>query len=158
VQSLTETQRDAVLHPAARLQILACAGSGKTEVLARRAVDLLLKGVDPASIIAFTFTEKAAGELKARIETRAAEGGKRFEELPPVGRGMFIGTTHSWALQTLQELGGVYGTMDGLTEEMEWALLHRMARRLGIVDLYASAEGKTTDRVAIAPAIECRSS
>jgi DNA helicase-2/ATP-dependent DNA helicase PcrA len=151
---LTEAQRNSVFHPASRLQILACAGSGKTEVLARRAVELLLKGIDPASVVAFTFTEKAAGELKRRIETRAAEGDRRFEELPPVGRGMFIGTTHSWALQALQDLGGKYGTMEGLTEEQEWALLLRIARRLGIVDLYASLEGKTTDRVAVAPAIE----
>jgi DNA helicase-2/ATP-dependent DNA helicase PcrA len=151
---LTAAQHDGAHHPAGRLQILACAGSGKTEVLARRAVKLLLTGVDPASIVAFTFTEKAAGELKRRIETRAAEGDRRFEELPPVGRGMFIGTTHSWALQALRELGGKYGTMEGLTEEQEWALLHRVARRLGVVDLYASLESKATDRVAMAPAIE----
>jgi DNA helicase-2/ATP-dependent DNA helicase PcrA len=151
---LTSAQARAVHHPAARLQIMACAGSGKTEVLARRAVRLLLEGTEPAALVAFTFTEKAAAELKARIELRAAEADERFRALPPVGRGMFIGTTHGWALQTLRELGGRYETMDALTPEQEWVLLHRTARRLGVVDLFAELEEKARDKVAAAPAID----
>lgn len=154
MRKLTSAQQEAIDHPAARLQILACAGSGKTEVLAQRAVRLLVQGVDPSSIIAFTFTEKAAVELKARIEERAAEADPRFRDLPPVGRGMFIGTAHGWALEALQELGGLYETMEALTEEQEWVLLHRVARRLGIVDLYARLEDKPTEKVASAPAID----
>lgn len=139
---------------AERLRVLACAGSGKTEVLARRVVRLLLSGAEPSSLIAFTFTEKAAAELKQRIEARAAEASAAFAELPPVARGMFVGTTHGWALQALQGLGGRYETLDGLTAESEWALLHRVARRLGIVDLFAEVEGTGSDRVATAPAID----
>ena len=150
---LSDAQRRAVLSPAARLQIVAGAGSGKTEVLARRVVRLLVEGVDPASIIAFTFTEKAAAELKARIEKRAAEADERFRELPPAGRGLFVGTTHAWALRALQELGGTYELTDALTEEQEWALAYRVARRLGVVDLYARREGKEMERVATAPAV-----
>jgi superfamily I DNA/RNA helicase len=45
------------------IQIIACAGSGKTEALARRVAHLLTKKIPPESIIAFTFTEKAAAEL-----------------------------------------------------------------------------------------------
>lgn len=149
---LSEPQRRAILSPAPRLQIVAGAGSGKTEVLARRVVRLLVEGVDPASIIAFTFTEKAAAELKARIETRAAEADERFRELPPVGRGLFIGTTHGWALRALQELGGAYELCDALTEEQEWALVYRVARRLGVVDLYAEHVGPG-GKVAVAPAV-----
>src|SRR5690606_34236469 len=134
---LSEAQRRAILSPAARLQIVAGAGSGKTEVLARRVVRLLFEGVDPASIIAFTFTEKAAAELKTRIESRAAEVDERFRTLPPAGRGLFVGTTHAWALRALQELGGAYELADALTEEQEWTLVHRVARRLGVVDLFA---------------------
>jgi len=52
------------------MQIIACAGSGKTEVVAQRVADLIAEGVDPAGIIAFTFTERAAEELKARISAR----------------------------------------------------------------------------------------
>jgi len=149
---LSEPQRRAILSPAARLQIVAGAGSGKTEVLARRVVRLLVEGVDPASIIAFTFTEKAAAELKARIETRAAEADERFRELPPVGRGLFIGTTHAWALRALQELGGAYELADALSEEQEWALVYRVARRLGVVDLYAEHVGPT-GKISVAQAV-----
>jgi DNA helicase-2/ATP-dependent DNA helicase PcrA len=154
MHALTEAQERAIRHGARRLQIVACAGSGKTEVLARRAVRLLQEGTDPASLIAFTFTDKAAAELKARIEARAAEADPRFRDLPPVGRGMFVGTTHGWALQALQDLGGDYETMDGLTAEQEWVLLYRMARRLGVVKLYSEREGKASGKVATAPAIQ----
>ncbi|MGH9070324.1 MAG: UvrD-helicase domain-containing protein, partial [Acidimicrobiales bacterium] len=57
----------AVLHRGSHLQIIAAAGSGKTEVVAQRVADLLADGVAPRGIVAFTFTERAAGELKARI-------------------------------------------------------------------------------------------
>lgn len=49
------------------LQIIACAGSGKTEVVSRRIAELVKSGAVPRSIVAFTFTEKAAEELKAKI-------------------------------------------------------------------------------------------
>jgi DNA helicase-2/ATP-dependent DNA helicase PcrA len=152
--NLTPKQLSAIAHPARTLQILACAGSGKTEVLARRAVRLLREGADPSSVIAFTFTEKAAAELKSRIETRAAEADGRFRELPPVARGMFIGTTHAWALEALRQLGGIYETVDALTDEQEWALLYRFGRRLGLVDLYSSLQGKPTDQIALPPAVD----
>jgi ATP-dependent exoDNAse (exonuclease V) beta subunit len=56
------------------------ARSGKTEVVARRVADLLAGGADAGSIIAFTFTERAAAELKARISARVEErlGQARF--------------------------------------------------------------------------------
>jgi DNA helicase-2/ATP-dependent DNA helicase PcrA len=55
------------------MQIIACAGSGKTEVVAQRVADLLAGGADAGSIIAFTFTERAAAELKARNSARVEE-------------------------------------------------------------------------------------
>lgn len=75
---LTESQRRAIEHDASRnLQLIACAGSGKTEVVARRVVHLLTPGrkdsLQPRNIVAFTFTEKAAAELKERIVTRTRE-------------------------------------------------------------------------------------
>ena len=74
---LTKAQRRAVEHAGRNLQLIACAGSGKTEVVARRVVRLLTPGRDdslePRNIVAFTFTDKAAAELKERIITRARE-------------------------------------------------------------------------------------
>jgi DNA helicase II / ATP-dependent DNA helicase PcrA len=49
-----------VLHRGSHLQIIASAGSGKTEVVAQRFAQLMADGADPAGIIAFTFTERAA--------------------------------------------------------------------------------------------------
>ena len=52
------------------LLIVACAGSGKTQVISQRIVETLkLPGVEPRNIVAFTFTEKAAAELKERVTT-----------------------------------------------------------------------------------------
>jgi DNA helicase-2/ATP-dependent DNA helicase PcrA len=135
--NLTDAQKDAVKVSAPAFQILACAGSGKTEVLARRTVRYLLEGTRPDAIIAFTFTEKAAGELRDRIEQRASEADQRFRALPPTASGLFVGTIHSYCLRLLQQYGGIYEVFDPLDEEREWALLHRFARRLGLVDLMA---------------------
>ncbi len=61
--------RAAMLHRGSHLQIIASAGFGKTEVVAQ----LMADGADPAGIIAFTFTERAADELKARTSARVEE-------------------------------------------------------------------------------------
>ncbi len=74
----TPTQREAIGHRDGHLQLIACAGSGKTEVVARRVVELLRPRADgdrlvPGNIVAFTFTEKAAAELKDRIVRRVRD-------------------------------------------------------------------------------------
>lgn len=84
-----------------------CAGSGKTEVVARRVVHLLSpgegEGLAPRNIIAFTFTDKAAAELKERIITHCREA---LGEVPGLAE-MFVGTIHafftnaSWRLASL---------------------------------------------------------
>lgn len=74
---LTDAQGRAVEYGGRNLRLIACAGSGKTEVVARHVVHLLTPGradsVAPGNIMAFTFTEKAAVELKERIITRTRE-------------------------------------------------------------------------------------
>jgi DNA helicase-2/ATP-dependent DNA helicase PcrA len=73
----TASQRKAIEHNGKNLQLIACAGSGKTEVVARRVVHLLDPRNEPIllprNIIAFTFTDKAAAELKERITTRVRQ-------------------------------------------------------------------------------------
>ena len=71
----TDSQRDAIGTIDKNLQIIACAGSGKTQVISERIVGILKNepGVTAANIVAFTFTGKAAGELKDRIHRLCRE-------------------------------------------------------------------------------------
>src|SRR5436189_1190958 len=77
------------------LQIIACAGSGKTQVIAERIINLLKKKeLPPANITAFTYTEKAAGELKARVLRLCREELGNVLGLAE----MYVGTIHGWCL------------------------------------------------------------
>jgi hypothetical protein len=96
---LTPTQEKAVTYGGRNLQLIACAGSGKTEVVARRVVRLLTpdrpESLLPRNIIAFTFTDKAAAELKERIVTRTCE---LLGDMPGMAE-MFVGTIHAFCLE-----------------------------------------------------------
>ncbi|HHY76719.1 MAG TPA: ATP-dependent helicase, partial [Firmicutes bacterium] len=108
--------------------IVAGAGAGKTETLTRRIVYLLASGAPPESIVAFTFTEKAAASMKERIYTRVREilGTDVARRL---GR-MFIGTMHSYAARLLQAHFG-YGNYDVLDENQEVAFILQNGWGLG---------------------------
>src|SRR5437660_12596278 len=97
---LTPSQRKAIAHEGGNLQLIACAGSGKTEVVARRVVHLLDPAggkLAPRNVVAFTFTDKAAAELKDRIVTRCREA---LGDVPGLAE-MYVGTIHGYCLQLL---------------------------------------------------------
>ncbi|GAA4301044.1 ATP-dependent helicase [Compostibacter hankyongensis] len=83
---LNEPQREAVLHMDGPLMIVAGAGSGKTKVLTTRIAHLLHSGVDAFNILALTFTNKAAREMKERVEHMLGS---------TEARNLYIGTFHS---------------------------------------------------------------
>ena len=60
-------QQRVIDHRHGHLQVVACAGAGKTEAISRRVAALIKEGVEPSQIVAFTFTDRAAEGLKTRI-------------------------------------------------------------------------------------------
>ena len=85
-KELNPSQCDAVLYTDGDSMVIAGAGSGKTRVLTYRIAHLLEEGVEPWSILALTFTNKAAGEMKQRIAARVGENRARY---------LWMGTFHS---------------------------------------------------------------
>jgi DNA helicase-2/ATP-dependent DNA helicase PcrA len=86
LSGLNDRQREAVLHGEGPLMIIAGAGSGKTKVLTTRIAHLMANGVDSFRILALTFTNKAAREMKERVEKILGNN---------EARNLYIGTFHS---------------------------------------------------------------
>ncbi|MGB7757448.1 MAG: DNA helicase II [Salinisphaera sp.] len=93
LDGLNDAQREAVGAPPAHMRVLAGAGSGKTRVLIHRIAWLIgVEGVSPQSILAVTFTNKAAGEMRSRLEPMI--------RVP--ARAMWVGTFHGIAHRLLR--------------------------------------------------------
>ena len=102
-QKLNAAQVEAVLHPAGPLLVVAGAGSGKTRVITFRLARMVATGADPRRILAVTFTNKAAGELRERVDHLLWRG------LGIGTRGLWVGTFHSIAARLLRQWGETVG-------------------------------------------------
>jgi DNA helicase-2/ATP-dependent DNA helicase PcrA len=101
-RELNPSQVEAVVYPPKPLLVVAGAGSGKTRVITYRLAHLLSHGADARSILAVTFTNKAARELKERVE--------RLFGGPGAGtHGMWLGTFHGIAARLLRRFGEAVG-------------------------------------------------
>lgn len=118
----------AVAHRGGHVQIIAAAGSGKTEVVSQRVASLIADGEPAESIVAFTFTDKAASELKERIRQRVESklGDTATDRL---GR-LYVGTIHGYCFQLLQTYLPMYETYTPLDPNQLTNLLYREERRL----------------------------
>lgn len=100
LDELNEQQREAVLYRDGPMMIVAGAGSGKTKVLTTRIAHLLKQGVDAFQILALTFTNKAASEMKERVERILGN---------TEARNLYIGTFHSVFARILRAEGPKLG-------------------------------------------------
>ena len=128
LDSLNDEQRNAVANPSQHLLVLAGAGSGKTRVLVHRIAWLLeAEGASPFSVLAVTFTNKAAREMRHRIESLM---GQAFA-------GMWVGTFHGLAhrlLRTHWEEAGLIQDFQVLDSDDQLRLIKRINRELQIDD------------------------
>jgi DNA helicase-2/ATP-dependent DNA helicase PcrA len=124
LDSLNDAQRQAVGAPAAPALVLAGAGSGKTRVLVHRVAWLIqVEGVSPHGILAVTFTNKAAGEMRARIESLLA--------IPATS--MWVGTFHGLAHRLLRRHwreAGLPQSFQILDSEDQTRLLRKVLKAL----------------------------
>src|SRR5262245_26515421 len=123
-------QQQVITHRGGHLQVIACAGAGKTEAISRRVCCLIEEGVEPGQIVAFTFTERAAASLKNRITRRVAEA--KGQEFLDRLNAMYVGTIHAYCLKLLQDHVPDYGNYDILDENRLAGLLSREYKRLDL--------------------------
>lgn len=102
---LNDKQKEAVMHVDGPCLVLAGAGSGKTRVLTERIVNLINNGVSPYNILAITFTNKAAREMRERVYNSIEEEANKI----------FIGTFHSLGLKIVRENASVIGYSNNVT-------------------------------------------
>jgi DNA helicase-2/ATP-dependent DNA helicase PcrA len=124
---LNPAQREAVLHTEGPLLIVAGAGAGKTKTLTERIVHIILSGTAPENILAVTFTNKAAGEMRERV--LAAITARRIEGIPT------ITTFHRLGGSIIREHAGYFGLTKYFSifdEDDGKALIRESMREFGI--------------------------
>jgi Superfamily I DNA and RNA helicases len=146
--NLKPDQERAVRSDARRVLVVAGAGSGKTEVMARRIAWWIgVEGVPKEQIVAFTFTEKAAEEIKFRVR-------RWVGEITPAGQdvnlgGMFVGTIHGFCIAKIREYWpDDYHNYDILDEAARAALILRGFNGVLALNSLKVALGQTTSQSA----------
>lgn len=126
---LTDQQKEAIQEIDRNLQIIACAGSGKTEVITRRIANILQSkpDVSPKNIVAFTFTEKAADSLKHRIGAALGDEDAINE--------MYIGTIHGFCEELLNQYTEQFKDHKILDTVKNHLFVKRYAKECGLSDL-----------------------
>ena len=136
--SYTDAQMAAITSIDSNLQIVACAGSGKTQVVAERIAYILeqrlTEGITPANIVAFTFTDRAAVELKDRVYERVAA---RCGALKGMAE-MYVGTIHGYCLNILQTHLPTYFKYQVLTDVQTRIFIDRNSQKSGLTGMVAS--------------------
>jgi len=133
LESLNPEQRAAVEHPGGALLVIAGAGSGKTRVLTARVARLLADGVPPHAILAFTFTNRAAREMRARIDAAvgaSASPGRAAREL-------WVGTFHATCVRLLRREAEAAGIPPGFAiydREDQEGVIRGLVKRLELPD------------------------
>lgn len=128
---LSSSQKSAIAHNSGHLRIIACPGSGKTETVSRRVVRLIKTDVKPSSIVAFTFTVKAANELKTRIHGMLEiEYGGKFDF-----GGMHIGTIDAFCLHMLKKIKPEYENFEILDDARRTAFIYKWRDYIGIKNI-----------------------
>lgn len=127
LERLNPEQRAAVEHPGGALLVIAGAGSGKTRVLTARVARLLATGVPPRAVLAFTFTNRAAREMRERIAAAAGEA----------ARDLWVGTFHATGVRLLRREAAAAGLPREFAiydREDQEGVLRGLVRRLELSD------------------------
>ena len=103
LDSLNKEQLKAVKHMDGPCLVMAGAGSGKTKVLTSRVAYLIEQGIKPSNILAITFTNKAAKEMRSRVQNIVGDTNS------------FIGTFHSFGVKVIRENSSLVGLNDNFT-------------------------------------------
>jgi len=146
---LTEAQERAVARRGESLLLAAGAGSGKTSVLVERFARAVIDdGIAPARILAITFTERAAAELRERVAARLRDAGEHAaaNEL----EGAFIGTFHGYCARVLRAHGALAGISSefAILEERLAGWLRAQAFTRALHELLAGERADAVDLVA----------
>ncbi|HEY4483237.1 MAG TPA: UvrD-helicase domain-containing protein [Candidatus Paceibacterota bacterium] len=132
LDNLNSAQRSAVTHKDGPLLVVAGAGAGKTRVITQRIAHLIGQGVAPARILAVTFTNKAASEMRERIAQLLKPD---TYDLPTSTSMPFVGTFHSLGVHILRESGRAIGVDRWFTiydRDDCLALIRKCEKGLGI--------------------------